>query len=235
MNKSTIPTIFGLLIIIVSLVSGVVIIQSVQTFKSSASVSSSPHDLRVTNVKDTSFSISWMTDMPTIGFVKYTGQGVSNQTSPTSNSKVHFVNILNIKPDSTYTVTVNSGGQDFDSRQVQTITSYIPAEKLISGQVFNNKNLPAKDALVYIATDGVIKWSAQVSESGNFLTSLPALPDSTILQILVQNQDNTTADAQIDLASAHPIPTIVMGNSYDFRNQQNISATATPNVQITLP
>lgn len=236
MNKSTIPTILGLLILVIATGSVLFIIKGVQTFQSGASANLQPIDVRVTNVKDTSFTVSWVTSTDTIGIVRYSSGSGSWQSLPTSFSKVHFTTIQNLAPGNVYSISINSGGQIFSGdsipSQVTTLGSYIPHERIISGQILDANNVPMKDVLVYVAVNGVITNSSLTTASGSWVISLPDMADSTILQIIAEATTNDQASAQIDLKSANPVPAISIGSSYDFRNQQSSQNNDIPQVPI---
>ncbi|GEM_PF-6526337 len=238
MNKSTIPTFLGLLILLSSIISGVVIIKGVQIFKSSANSGFIPQDVQITNVKDTSFTVSFLTDTPTINFVKYSSSSGSFQTPPTNLSRVHFITVQNLTPSTTYSFQINSGGENFDnfdgSHQALTLPSYIPSEKVISGKILDRNNLPVKNVLVYVANSGVRTNSAVTSMSGSWIISLAPLSDTVILQIRATD-GNGESNAQIDLKSANPTPDMVLGKTYDFRNQDIKQTIDVPSVQINLP
>lgn len=234
MNKPTIPTILGIFVLIIALVSGVVIIKGNEIFKSGASANLNPIDVRITNVRDTSFTVSWYTTTPTIGFVSYS-DGNTSQTGPSEMTTTHLINVTNLKPNTNYTVSVNSGGTFFDEGQTMTLSSYLVSEEIISGTILSSSGVPAKNALVYIADSGNIKWATITSMSGAWIVSLPTLSDNTLLQVVVQGSDGQTASAILNLKASNPAPDITLGNSYDFRNEETKQATDTPHVPITLP
>ncbi len=237
MKKSTIPTILGLFILIVSIVSILVIIKAPQIFKSSANANLIPRDLRITNIKDNSLTVSYFTDIPSIGFVKYSSSNGVTQTSPTSLSKIHYINIQNLTSGTDYSIAVNSGGEFFPDleKKVQTLSSYLPSASIVSGKILDKNKLPAKDVLVYVAIEGVIKNSALTSLSGNWIVSLPQISETSILQILAVSTDGGQTGSQIDLKSANPTPTMTIGESYDFRNQTTTKTDDIPSLEIPLP
>lgn len=238
MNRSTIPTILAILILVVCIASVTIIVKGVQVLKSNANGNLAPYDIRVTNVRDTSFTISFLTTDPSIGFIRYSANGGTTQSAPTNMTRTHLITVQNLKPGTDYSFEINSGGDFFGSvqnlKQVTTLTSYIPSEKIMSGKIVDENNLPIKDALVLVANEGVISWSTITSAGGSWVIALPTLPDSAILQILVQSLDKT-ANAMIDVASATSVPDITLGGSYDFRNQGIKQASDSPQVPIILP
>jgi len=234
MRRATIPTLLALFILVVCLVSIVVIIKGPQFLESGANASVESHDIRITNVTDTSITVSWTTDKPTIGFVRYTRNGQSINTPPSSVALNHFVLIQGLVPSASYTVEVNSDGQFADPKQVVTLPSYTPSSKIISGQILDNKNLPARDVLVYVGVEGVTKYSALTGATGNWIISLPEISDTTILSIFATGMGQETR-ATIDLENANPMPTMVLGRTYDFRNNETKQTSDVPQLEIKLP
>ena len=239
--KSQIPTIFAIFILIATLIAILVVKNQIQTLTSSASSTFAPRNLRITNIKDTSFAVSWITDTPTISFVEYTtAQGQTTGTETSNLSQTHFVQIQNLNPNSSYSFRINSGGQFFDNNGEKWLTQTQNSQgselgKIASGQVVTSNNLPAKNALVYIDIPGNITFASQVTTSGNWLIALPRLADSTILQITVETA-NQTSKALVELSAANPVPTITLGASYDFTKDNTIeNSSDIPSVQITLP
>lgn len=238
--KSKIPSLLAIFLLIAGLAAAIFIIKNIQTFRLGATGPSSPQDLKITNIKDTAFTVSWVTDNPTIGIVEYSSQGQTNKSQPTSLSKTHLITIQNLKPSSSYSFRINSAGQTFDNSgiawQTQTTATLTPQTgQIISGQVLDQDNLPAKNALVYVSIPTGEIFSTQVTPSGNWLISLPPLADSTVLNISIEASPSLISTAKIDLKSANPTPTIVLGKSYDFSNQEIKSSSDTPKVQIDLP
>lgn len=240
MTKSKLPTIVAIFILVFALIAFVYVAKQIQQFSSGASGIANPQDLRITNIADTSFTVSWLTTNPSIGIVDYKdSNGQTFQSVATSNATTHFVSIQNLKAGSSYSFTINSNGQTFDNNgsswQVQTAADEIPQEGVIvSGTLQNINNLPAKNALIYVTFPGQT-FSSQVTASGSWVITLPTMAETTILQILAEESPSVMSSAQIDLKSANPVPVMVIGKSYDFRNQNIQLAPDTPQVPIQFP
>ena len=240
MTKSKIPSIFALFLLLITLISIIFAVKEFQFFTSSAQTTSRPQDVKLTNIKDDSFTVTWLTDIPSIGFIEYSNSaGTTARTPPTSNTRTHLVRISDLNPGNSYSFRINSNGIFFINTStpwvVQTASTKIATSgSFIAGRVLNKNGFPAKNALVYVDT-GFTTFSTTVAESGNWVLSLPALPDSTVLQILVENSPTLIAVAKVDIQGANPVPTIILGNSYDFRNQPEKYIEESPQVSIELP
>ena len=239
--KAKVPTLLAIFLLLLTTISFVLALKQFQQFRASANTSFYPHDLKITNIKNTSFTVSWVTTLPTIGFVKYQTINSQNQTTMrTPNSITHFLTIQNLNPNTTYSFRINSNGQDFDNNgslwSVQTSSSQTLAtnSNFISGTILNSRNLPAKNSLVYITIGDQI-FSTQVSVSGNWIISLPPLAENSLLGILVEESPQSLASVKTNLVNANPIPTITLGHSYNFLNEGSADEIDTPNVPIQLP
>ena len=81
-----IPTILGVLILIIGVVAGVFLVQKAQIFKIGANPESTPQDVRVTNVSNNSATISWVTDNETVAFVNWGDTDSLGETTQEDNS-----------------------------------------------------------------------------------------------------------------------------------------------------
>lgn len=232
--KSKIPTLLAIFILILVLAAILFGVNEIQGFKSKANSNFAPIDLRITNIKDTSATVSWLTDTPTIGIVQYN----NTVSSPSNLSTAHFINLVNLSPDTSYSFTINSGGQIFDNNssnwQFQTLASLSPVTGVvISGKILNG-NLPADNTILYVTANNTV-YGTLVSLSGSWVLTLPDLPDSTSLDILAENSPSLISSAKINLNEANPTPPITLGKSYDFRNDVQQTQVNTPKVPIDLP
>ena len=240
--KAKIPSILGILILAGGLAGAVWGIGKIQNIKSQAATSGPvPQSLRVTNIKDTSFSISWITETPTTTFVEYEGPDkVTYQTPIGASSITHYFSIQNLKPNSTYSFRINMDGNFYDNAGIpwteKTSDTLNPEEgKIVSGKIITTENLPAKNALVYIDAPGMKTQSTLVTESGNWVAHLPSLDDTVVIDISIQYSLSETSSAKIALKDANPTPTITIGKTFDFRNQTQSPVMDIPEVQINLP
>ena len=106
MKKKKIPTIIGIIILILSLATGVILVQNRQVFRLGATGQNSPKDVKISNITSSSFSVTWMTDVQNTGFVKY-GNSVGNITNTkveesAGSGYTHMVNLSGLSPQKSY-------------------------------------------------------------------------------------------------------------------------------------
>lgn len=255
--RSKIPTILGILVLIIGTAAGIFLVASSKQFRLGASPDIAPQDVKVTNATSASFTVSWITDKPTIGYVKYgTSQDSLNQTTlaPQNTQTVHWIQVTSLNPQTQYFFKINSGGSDFDNSGIPwtgntgpQIQGAQPPSSIISGSVEDQGGLPASGAVVYVNATGVSPLSAVTSANGSWVIPLNTArstdlasyanisPDNTLLQIFVQGGIAGVSTAQIYPKSANPAPTIKLGQTYDFRNQAASTPGETPGANINLP
>ena len=135
-------------------------------------------EVKVTNVRDTSFTVSWSTNVMATGWVNYgtssanTSTGLSTSLNQTAYDdcganaigKNHHVTIHGLSPQTTYYFEVVSGAtvDDHEDSYYQAITGptlELPASDSIYGRVFEEDGLtPAEGVIVYVIlrdADGV--------------------------------------------------------------------------------
>ena len=126
-------------------------------------------EVKTANVRDTSFTVSWSTDVMATGWVNYgaslsLGQTAHDDRGASTVGKSHHVTLQGLSPQTTYYFEVVSGAtvEDNKGRYYQATTGptlELPASDSIYGQVFESDGItPAAGAIVYITlrdADGV--------------------------------------------------------------------------------
>ncbi len=117
--------------------------------------------VKVTNVRDTSFTVSWSTDVIAPGWVNYGTSPVLGQTAYDDRGakaigQSHHVTLYDLSPQTTYYFEVVSGATVGDNKgscyQATTgPTLELPASDTIYGQAFESDGVtPAEGAIVYV-------------------------------------------------------------------------------------
>lgn len=257
MKKSKIPTIIGIFLLTAGLAAGVLLVQNRQIFKLGASPQISPKNVRISNISDSAFTVSWVTDKQTDGFIKWgKSENSLNQIEVDEikgPSFVHTISVHGLDPETTYFFTINSDGKEFDNNgiawQVTTGSKLTlrPGSNTISGTVLTAVGTPAKSALVYVTVGGSSLLSTTTSENGSWvipissartqnLASFVEIDDSsTLVEISVQAGPDGVASAQIYPVSAKPAPPIILGKTYNFKNLPPSETEGIPKAKVNLP
>ena len=80
-----------------------------------------PEDVRISNLSDSSFVISWITEKPVTGFVKINDKKIfdsRDNNSPLGIYKVHYVEVKNLEIKEEIAYTIVSAGIDFPQEKI---------------------------------------------------------------------------------------------------------------------
>ncbi len=259
LSTKHIPTLLGLFILGVGLVGGILLVNNTNTnsFLPRASAETTPRNLKITNVTDSSFTVSWVTDNKTPGYIRYgtqpsdLTQTITDDRDQISGSvglfKTHHVTIRSLSPNTTYFFKVGTGTKElYDNSgtpyQGKTTGSSSGATKTLYGEVQNPDGTSANGALVYITSDNIAPLSALTQSSGSWVLSLanarsrdlrnaPELSATTTLTLLiVSSEDDRSSLITTTLDQSQPVPEIILGINKDFT--QTESTRETPTAQL---
>lgn len=250
-----IPTALGVILLVISLAAGVFLVNQRQIFRLGAAPGEEPKNVRITNITDTGFTLSWITDKATVGFVSY-GEGNTNSTAREDQDKevqktVHHVTLSNLKEGKTYSFKIGSGKQTFDQNGkpwTQKTAPKLPARtaELVSGSVKNEAALPAKGTVVYITLQTASPLSAVTDAGGQYSLSLASLRSTdlssfakydgaSVLSLFVQGENGKVSSAQVTVSNAKPVPAVTLGQTHDFRKQSALGGGGAPAATLDLP
>jgi hypothetical protein len=241
MNRK-IPTVLGLIILIAGLISGVILVNNRTSFQSKAGPTESPKNIKITNRGSGTFSVSWTTDIPLTGYLKYSEDpakinlpsgDVRDQISGTSQSYTnHYVNITGLGANKTIYFLIGSGSQTYNDNdkpfQARTLVSIsAPAEDIVSGKIINGDGSPVNGAIVFVdmentetlstisKNDG--SWRINISTARTKDGKLPTIdPKKTLLSIFASAGTSGTATAITNTEKARPVPDIILGKNQSF-------------------
>lgn len=256
MNKNKIPTILGLFLLVIGIAAGVVLVQNRQFFGTEAEEDITPKDVRITNITESSFSVSWITDGETSGFVKYgetaNSLGKTDLDEIEGNSTVHYSTIQGLESKTEYFFKINSGARDFDNNGIawQVLTGASlpdPSSRIVSGNVVSASGTPVANALVHVSVGGASPLSTTTSGNGSWLINLDSARDTSlstyatidetnsVIEISIQAGALGISTAQIYPQSASSIPTMVLGQVHDYKNLPPNSNADLPEASVDLP
>jgi len=241
-GKKRIPTILGLIILIVSLVAGVLLFgDGTGLFTPRATPETTPKNIKLSNVTDKSFTVSFYTEEETIGFIKYgtDANDIKQQASDDRDQlsgvvkpyRLHHVTVRGLEPNKNYYYLLGTGNNaTFDDAdnpyQIQTALNpgnASPNNQTIYGTITQANGQPGEGALVFVTLEGAGVLSTVVKSSGSWAISLANAfnlnlndyanvdADST-LSIKVQGVDlDSITNRVLSVVEAQPAPDIVMG------------------------
>lgn len=255
MIKNNLPTILGILFLLAAVAAGTLLVQYNQEYRTKASGDTSPKNVRISNITDSSFSVSWTTDKKTAGFIKYAEKNAIKKVKEDEikeDSETHFVKIDQLKQETTYQFSIVSDSTEYDNGggQWQTATALTttkpPEPNIVSGVVKNEIGLPVENALVYVVFGNSTMLSTYTSGAGSWIINLSLLRDSNLLnlpnltgasviEISVQAGSAGVATAQVPVNLAKPTPDITLGQFHDFKSVKRVDIKDLPSAIIELP
>lgn len=257
MLKKRIPTIIGLILLIIGAVAGVLFIDKGTNFLPKAAPEYTPQQVKITNITDTGFVVSWVTAEPTIGFVRYGETAISLTKTATDDRdqlagsngqyRTHYVTIQGLTPSQSYHFKLGSQDNQLYDNNGQPFTITLPptindpsTTNTAFGTVLTQVDTAAEGAIVYVSVDNASPLSALVKQNGNFATnlSLARTPDfsqfaiidqpETRIDLLIQTNPTDTTTATTKIGNHQPIPTITLGQSNNFLSSSAEVPSPTP-------
>lgn len=218
-SKKQIPTLLGLGFLIISLVAGVFLFgNGTGVFAPRATPQTTPRNPKVTNVTDTSFTVSFFTDEATAGFVRYgtSETDLRNQASDerdlissnTGQFQWHHIPVRGLSPNTSYFYVLGTGtrarfdnnGTPFTVRTAATPVGSPPLNKTVYGAVFTEAGIPADGSIIYAARDGMGELSSLAKGSGGQWV------------VALANAYNTDGSGYADLTEDDNLNFLIQGN-----------------------
>ncbi len=235
------PTLIGLVVLVVALGAGMMFIATGPgVFAPRATPQTTPKNIKLSNVTDNSFTVSFLTDEATAGFIKY-GSSEDRLNSQASDDRdqlsgsvgkytLHHITLRGLDPSTTYYYSLGTGsGSAFDNNgqpfKVATAKrgGTPSAAKTAYGTVNSTSGTPAEGSIVYVTIDGVGEMSSLVKNSGSWAiplsnarstdgSSYADIKDTMPMTITVQGPSaNQTAQLTTTVAESQPVATISLG------------------------
>ncbi len=245
-----IPTLFGLLLVVAMVAIGFYFYKN-----SNPKIASTitPQRVRITNVADNKFSVSWITETETLGVVEYgqvgeklTKRGSDERDKSQTNGVylTHHVTIEGLQPNSQYAFRIRSGESltsfDNNGSPYAVTTGAVIGSTPVSKNFYGTIELPSKQSpqgtIVYVALPGAAVASTLVNDSGNYAVTLSTIrtsdlrgyaqfdPSATIATVTLESGKQQST-ATVSLSNAAPVPTITLGKNVDFRNLPGVEQT----------
>lgn len=238
-----IPTFFGLAIIIAGTLGGIFLVNRSQLISPHASIEISPQELKVTNISDNSFAVSFITSSPTISFL-YFGETLQTEerafderdsANQLQEFNTHYIVIRNLKPGTRYYFRIISSGKFFDNEgQPYEITTGpvinlpLPENDTAYGTVFTLEDEPATGAIVYLNMANTVSLSALVKSDGTWLVPLSMARSTNLANYSNYDRQIQVEDVLINggplgqsvvtntTDNDSPFPDIILGEDYNF-------------------
>ena len=258
-----IPTLLGMFLILIGVGVTSYLVSKGIIFIGNASPSSVPQNVRITNVTDNSFTVSYATDADVIGSVNWgkdqnLGQTALDERDQQSESlvkhKIHSITVRNLTPSTKYFFSITSGqekflnnGSLFETTTGIAISDTPSNQKPIVGKVVTPQGNNPNEAIVYITLDNSQVISSLIKSDGAYIVPLNSLrsqdlnsylifSDTKILKLLFYG-DGLSSNVSLFASQINPVPTITLSKNYDFSQgtESVASSSAKQNETQTFP
>ena len=252
-----IPTLLGIFLITIGVGITTLLVKQGALFQSKASPSEQPQNVRITNITESAFTVSYTTNDKVIGSINYgktTALGQSGlddrdqQLGSLTTFNLHNITVRNLSPATNYFFTITSGkdtymnnSQAFEVTTGTTISSTPTNQEPMSGKVILPDGSVPKESLIYVTADNSQVVSTLTKSDGTYILPLNAVrtADFSAYYDFTNNQNikilvvgsSLTSNAKLTINQIHPVPTITLSSNYDFTLDQVPVATSSGVIQ----
>ncbi|TSC85740.1 MAG: hypothetical protein G01um101416_811 [Microgenomates group bacterium Gr01-1014_16] len=237
------PTILGLLVVGVGLGAGLILVKNPLRLQSFASEEEIPAEVKVSNVTDSSFTVSWITGKTVSGFVQY-GEGEGSLELVMSDDRdqekgevggyyTHYVTLRGLAENKEYFYKIGSGKELFgDEDKPYEITTgpgleNTPVADVSYGQIVDKENNPVEGAIIYLNLPGSDTASAISKNNGAWVIPVATVRTEdlssfvtydkavTEVEIFAQGGEAGVSNVSTTTANDSPVATIELGKDYE--------------------
>lgn len=243
------PTLLGVLFIMVGIGVTSQLVKTGVVFIGRALPSEVPENIRITNISDASFTVSYTTEAKVLGTISFgKDENLGNiavddrdQNENLGAYQMHHITVKELSPSTKYFFAINSGQNNFTKNNLPFDVTTAPGNKTtsssrqkVTGKVINPDATVPSEAIIYLSSENTKTTSSLLKEDGSY--SLFA--EDAVLQIIIvspSQQSNVTVFAK----QANPVPLIILSKNYDFTTSLSPiasgSETASPAAQVNFP
>ena len=237
-----IPTLLGMLLIVVGIGLTSFLVNKGIILTGHANPTTNPQNVRITNITDNSFTVSYNTEAQVIGSLTYgkdqnLGQTALDDRDQQAESlvshKIHSITVRNLSPVTKYFFSITSGQDKFLNNDVPfeavtgTNIANAPSEQkpIVGNVVMSNGNAP-EEGIIYITTDNSQVISSLLKSDGTYLIPLNSVRGQDLASYLDYSTVNTlkmlvfgdglSSNVSLSISQINPVPTITLSQNYDF-------------------
>lgn len=243
-----IPTFSAFAVLFISIFVTSYILQKGSNFIGQASPDRTPQNVVISNISDSSFTVSFVTYDKTVSAVSLAVDQATTQTHfdiRNGNTREdafysHFITVSGLAPERRYEFSILSGGEIYlDSGKKYTITTASKvssqtnsASSLVAGRVLLPDGTSGSDVIVLVEipgaqtlsqvtkSDGTYKFNIGLIRNTNLNSYIKIDPKSIIqLRFMRQNLESTIKSVFLESSA---IPRVTLSYKYDFSNIETV-------------
>ncbi len=244
--QKRIPTLFAIVLIIAGIAATSFLAQRGIIFQGGATPSEEPQDVRITNISDSSFTVSYTTSKKIPGIVAYGTTNTSEKTAlddrdsgrgAVQSYQAHHITMKNLKPSTSYVFSITSGTQTYTNNgelyKVVTgpeLTESPSSSKPVVGKIVLPDGKIPEETLVYLTADNSQTISTLIKPDGSYILPLNSLrtknltayislsKKSTLTMFATNSKEQSTITTGTDVID--PVATITLSKNFDFSSSQ---------------
>lgn len=238
-----IPTLLALALLVIGIAVTSFLTSKTLQITGFASPDEKPQNVRISNITDTAFTITYTSEKAVLGSITYgitadnlkeiTFDDRDQQGSTPKPYQTHSITLRNLKAQTQYYFSITSGesvyvsdGKPYTATTAKTLSATKPEKWDIAGTILLSDGKAAEDTIVYFTTINGQSLSTLTRNGGKFsLTTLGMKNSSltTYLTLLKETRVDLIAlsgilstHAQFTLENSNPLPDITLSQNYDF-------------------
>ena len=236
-KEKSIPTILGLIMLIVSIFGGIYLTSQKTYLTPKASDDCQPINPQYTNITFNSFDVSFTSSIGCISTIVVNNQPYKNYFKD-QESKTHYFSVNNLKDNQEYKMVIVSGDKKYskDEYKIKTAikpSASLPDSNMAWGNAYSKDgSSPATGSIIYINIPGASPLSSIVNSQGYWNISLStsfnesktdwfSAPKDTNYDITVFSPDGTVTQLTNNTSNNNPVPDIIIGQN-SLRPRDNI-------------
>ncbi len=217
-----------------------------------------PQKVKITNIADNKFSVSWTSNAPTEAHLEYGLVGTKleeiatddrDTALPGGKYSTHHITVEELQPNSQYAFRIitgeNSTKFDNNGSPYTAITGPVigatPTSVNFYGTAVVADKQPAAGTIAYLTLPGGSTHSTLVGDTGNYTFTLSLMrssdnksyaqydPSATIVNVLLES-GKLKSSVNVSLANSEPVPPITLGKDEEF-----LTTATTPTVAELAP
>lgn len=242
-----IPTLLATIIIIIGIIVTSNFAKNSTILQIGASPSNVPENIRVTNISDLSFTVSYTTSSKVAGSISF-GETKNmekiklddrdEKTKSLGSYQMHYFTVNNLKPKTKYYFSITSGEDTFLNNNLPfEINTAVPIKDSFLGDTnikgniqLSNQSL-TNEIVVYVTSKNSQILSTLVKNDNSYLISLNymrtknlnsyySFSKDSLINMLIVDPINKSQVAFL-FENSQNVPPITLGNNYDFTIQSS--------------
>ncbi len=246
-----IPTTFAVFVLLMSILITSFLVQKGAVFISRAGPNKTPENVFVSNITDSSFTVNFTTEAQTVAGLSVEGGRApfvvyDDRNKNASDQKpffAHYITVSDLDPNTTYQFSILADGETYldkgkkySATTGEKITNAPPRQNPIVGNVLLGEGGPAGDTIVKIESPNGQTTTTYTNPSGEFVVPTNSIRNANLNGYLTLKPDDiitisalresSSTSLKILFKNAGSIPTITLGQQYDFTNTSSSPASA---------